>query len=168
MTTNETYTRQRALLEELSNAFGPTGHEGPVRAIVRRELTPLADAVETDGIGSLIARIGDESDGVPRVMLSAHMDEVGLMVRHITPEGFLTIQTLGGWLDQALINQRWIVMTRNGPDPRTHRHKNRPRHAARGPYAGLQERKHVHRCGRGGQGRRRTAPLHPPRRPRRA
>ena len=50
-------------------------------------------------------------------MLSAHMDEVGLMVRHITPEGFLTIQTLGGWLDQALINQRWIVMTRNGPIP---------------------------------------------------
>ena len=39
------------------------------------------------------------------------------MVRHITPEGFLTIQTLGGWLDQALINQRWIVMTRNGPIP---------------------------------------------------
>ena len=117
MTTNETYTRQRLLLEELSNAFGPTGHEGPVRAIVRRELTPLADAVETDGIGSLIARIGDESDDVPRVMLSAHMDEVGLMVRHITPEGFLTIQTLGGWLDQALINQRWIVMTRNGPIP---------------------------------------------------
>ena len=117
MTTNETYNRQRLLLEELSNAFGPTGHEGPVRAIVRRELTPLADAVETDGIGSLIARIGDESDGVPRVMLSAHMDEVGLMVRHITPEGFLTIQTLGGWLDQALINQRWIVMTRNGPIP---------------------------------------------------
>ena len=65
MTTNDTYTRQRLLLEELSNAFGPTGHEGPVRAIVRRELTPLADAVETDGIGSLIARIGDESDDVP-------------------------------------------------------------------------------------------------------
>ena len=64
MTTPQaTYTRQRLLLEELSNAFGPTGHEGPVRAIVRRELTPLADAVETDGIGSLIARIGDESDG---------------------------------------------------------------------------------------------------------
>ena len=116
-TASETYERQRRLLEELSNAFGPTGHEGPVRAIMRRELTPLADAIETDGIGSLIARIGDESDDAPRVMLSAHMDEVGLMVRQITPEGFLTIQSLGGWLDQALINQRWTVMTRNGPVP---------------------------------------------------
>ncbi len=113
----ETYSRQRQLLEELSNAFGPTGHEGPVRAIVRRELGPLTDALETDGIGSLIARIGDEANDVPRLMLSAHMDEVGIMVRQITAEGFLTIQTLGGWLDQALINQRWVVMTRNGPIP---------------------------------------------------
>ncbi len=117
MIPSETHSRHRALLAELSNAFGPTGHEGPVRAIVRRELEPLADALETDGIGSLIARIGDEAEGVPRVMLAAHMDEVGLMVRHITPEGFLAIQTLGGWLDQALINQRWVVMTRNGPVP---------------------------------------------------
>ena len=118
MTTDQTtYSRQRQLLEELSNAFGPTGHEGPVRAIVRRELEPLTDALETDGIGSLIARLGDEADDIPRVMLSAHMDEVGLMVRQITAEGFLTIQTLGGWLDQALINQRWVVMTRNGPIP---------------------------------------------------
>lgn len=113
----ETHARQRQLLEELSNAFGPTGHEGPVRAIVRRELTPLVDEVETDGIGSVIARIGDETDGVPRIMIAGHMDEVGLMVRHITAEGFLTIQTLGGWLDQSLINQRWVVMSRNGPIP---------------------------------------------------
>ena len=113
----QTYSRQRQLLEELSNAFGPTGHEGPVRAIARREMTSLADFVETDGIGSLIARIGEESDDVPRIMLSGHMDEVGLMVRQITAEGYLTIQTLGGWLDQALINQRWVVMTRNGPIP---------------------------------------------------
>ncbi len=118
MTTDQTtYSRQRQLLAELSNAFGPTGYEAPVRAIMRRELEPLTDALETDGIGSLIARIGDEADDVPRVMLAAHMDEVGLMVRQITAEGFLTIQTLGGWLDQALINQRWVVMTRNGPIP---------------------------------------------------
>ncbi|MYD36337.1 MAG: M42 family metallopeptidase [Dehalococcoidia bacterium] len=113
----ETHARQRQLLEELSNAFGPTGHEGPVRAIVRRELTPLVDDVETDGIGSVIARIGDETEGVPRIMIAGHMDEVGLMVRQITAEGYLTIQTLGGWLDQSLINQRWVVMTRNGPIP---------------------------------------------------
>jgi endoglucanase len=48
-------------------------------------------------------------------MLSAHMDELGLLVRRITEDGYLKFQTLGGWLDQALINQRWTVLTRDGP-----------------------------------------------------
>jgi putative aminopeptidase FrvX len=103
------------LLEELTNAPGPTGFEGPVRAIVRRELAPIAE-VETDGLGSLIAHLAGPTDG-PRVMLAAHMDELGLLVRRVTPEGYLKFQTLGGWLDQALINQRWHVLTRNGPVP---------------------------------------------------
>ena len=42
------------LLEELTNAYGPSGFEGPVRSIVRRELTPICDDLETDGLGSLI------------------------------------------------------------------------------------------------------------------
>ena len=102
------------LLEELTNAYGPTGFEGPVRSILQRELAPLADDMTTDGIGSLIARLGKETSG-PRVMMAAHMDEVGLMVKHITAEGYIKFQPLGGWLDQSLINQRWAVLTRNGP-----------------------------------------------------
>ncbi len=102
------------LLEEITNASGPTGFEGPVRSIMQRELSPLCDEMETDGIGSLIGRLGEVSDR-PRVMMAAHMDEVGLMVRFITAEGYIKFQTLGGWLDQALINQRWVIQTRNGP-----------------------------------------------------
>ena len=102
------------LLEEITNASGPTGFEGPVRSIMQRELSPLCDEMETDGIGSLIGRLGEVSDR-PRVMMAAHMDEVGLMVRFITAEGYVKFQTLGGWLDQALINQRWVIQTRNGP-----------------------------------------------------
>ena len=103
-----------SLLEELTNAHGPSGFEGPVRAIMQRELSGVCDGLETDGIGSLIGRLGEES-GSPRVMMAAHMDEVGLMVKLITKEGYVMFQTLGGWLDQALINQRWVIMTRNGP-----------------------------------------------------
>ena len=106
----------QSLLEELSNAAGPTGFEAPVRAIVRRELEPIADAIETDGLGSLIARF-DGAHERPRVMLAAHMDELGLLIRRITDEGYLKFQTLGGWLDQSLINQRWTVLTREGPVP---------------------------------------------------
>ena len=103
-----------SLLEELTNAHGPSGFEGPVRAIMQRELSTVCDGLETDGIGSLIGRLGDEG-GSPRVMLAAHMDEVGLMVKLVTKEGYVMFHPLGGWLDQALINQRWVIRTRNGP-----------------------------------------------------
>ena len=101
------------LLEELTNAHGPSGFEGPVRKIVRREFQPLADQIQTDGLGSLIARLGDSTAG-PRIMIAAHLDEVGMIVKRITPGGFLKFQTLGGILDQALINQRYLIRTRNG------------------------------------------------------
>ena len=86
--------RIERLLEELTNALGPSGFEGPVRAIVRREITPLATSVETDGLGSLIATLKGSSDG-PRVMMAAHMDELGMLVKYITPEGYIRFQTLG-------------------------------------------------------------------------
>ena len=102
------------LLEELTNAYGPSGFEGPVRDIMRREIGPLSDHVEVDGIGSLIARKDGTSDS-PRIMIAAHMDEVGLMVKYVTDEGYIKFQTLGGWLDSALVGQRWVILTRKGP-----------------------------------------------------
>ena len=102
------------LLKDLSEAPGPTGFEGPVRSIMRRNLEPLSERIETDGIGSLICRRTGMSTS-PKIMMSAHMDEVGLMVRYVTSDGFVKFQTLGGWLDQALIGQRWQIQTTGGP-----------------------------------------------------
>ena len=101
------------LLEELTNAHGPSGFEGPVRQIMQRELSVTTDSLETDGIGSLIARLGSNTEN-PRIMMAGHMDEVGLMVKLITDDGYIKFQPLGGWLDQALINQRWNIMTECG------------------------------------------------------
>ena len=75
------------LLEKLSNAHGPSGFEGPVRSIMITELEPLCDSIETDGMGSLIGQFNTNSKAY-KVMIAAHMDEVGLMVKYITPEGF--------------------------------------------------------------------------------
>jgi endoglucanase len=50
-------------------------------------------------------------------MVTAHLDEVGLMVQHITPDGFIRVKTLGGILEQALPDQRWTILGRNGPVP---------------------------------------------------
>jgi putative aminopeptidase FrvX len=101
------------LLEELSNAHGPSGFEGPVRDIVRREMAPLADRVEIDGLGSVIGII-EVSEDAPKIMIAAHMDEVGMMVKRITSDGYLKYQVLGGILPQALINQRFRVLTAKG------------------------------------------------------
>ena len=99
------------LLRALSEAPGPSGFEEPVRKIMVHEMKPLADQLTYDGLGSVIARQGGSG---PRIMLDAHMDEVGGVVRHITHDGFLSMQMLGGVLDQALPDQRWIIVGTKG------------------------------------------------------
>ena len=104
--------RTEALLRELSNAAGPPGFEEDVRKIMVREMKPLSDQLSYDGLGSVIARQGSSG---PRIMLDAHMDELGGVVRRVTKTGFLSMQMLGGWLDQALPDQRWIIIGSKGP-----------------------------------------------------
>jgi endoglucanase len=100
------------LLRRLADAAGPPGFEEPVRKIMVEEIKPYAGSVKFDGLGSIIATQGTAG---PRVMVDAHMDELGGVVRRITPHGLLTMQMLGGWLDQALVDQRWIVIGSKGP-----------------------------------------------------
>jgi putative aminopeptidase FrvX len=102
------------LLEELSNAPAPSGYEAPVRDILRREFQAAGVEVSNDGMGSVIGVLRGSANG-PRIMLAAHMDEVGAMVRFVTPEGMVKFQLLGGWLDQALVDQRWTILTAKGP-----------------------------------------------------
>ena len=102
------------LLEELSNALGPSGFENSVREIVKREMLAIGCTIEIDGLGSVVGRTHGTDDG-PKIMLAAHMDEVGLLVKYVTDQGYVKFETLGGWLDQAIINQRWVIMTKGGP-----------------------------------------------------
>jgi endoglucanase len=104
--------RAASLLESLSNAAGPSGFEEPVRKIMVQEMKPYASSIAFDGMGSIIATQGTSG---PRIMIDAHMDELGGMVRRVTPNGFLTMQMLGGWLDQALVDQRWLIIGSKGP-----------------------------------------------------
>ena len=101
-----------ALMKNLTEAPGPSGFEAAVREIVVREFEDLGLDIQFDGLGSVLAN-GHYSAGGPRVMVTAHLDEVGLMVQHITPDGFIRVKMLGGWLRQALPDQRWT--DREGP-----------------------------------------------------
>ena len=100
------------LLQQLADAPGPPGAEEPVRALMVPLMRGNSDHLSYDGLGSVIAQQGSTG---PRIMVDAHMDELGGMVRRITPNGFLTMQMLGGWLDQALPDQRWIILGSKGP-----------------------------------------------------
>jgi putative aminopeptidase FrvX len=97
------------LLTALAGAHGTSGQEDRVREIVRAELAPLVDRVETDPLGNLTAvRAGDG----PRLMLAAHMDEIGLMVTHVDDRGFLRVIPIGGWDARTLVDQRVLVRGR--------------------------------------------------------
>jgi len=100
------------LLRKLADAPGPPSFEEPVRKIMVDLIKPYAGSIRYDGMGSVIATQG--SDG-PKILVDAHMDELGGVVRRITPRGFLTMQMLGGWLDQALVDQRWVIIGSKGP-----------------------------------------------------
>src|SRR6478752_5246138 len=100
------------LLRQLADAPGPPGFEEPIRKVMVDQMKPFASSITFDGMGSIIAAQGTQG---PRIMVDAHMDELGGVVRRVTPRGLLTMQMLGGWLDQALVDQRWIIVGTKGP-----------------------------------------------------
>jgi putative aminopeptidase FrvX len=100
------------LLQVLADAHGPSGFEEPVRKIMVDRMRPLADKLSYDGLGSVIAVQGSSG---PRIMVDAHMDELGGIIRRVSDDGYLTMQMLGGWLDQALVDQRWTIIGSKGP-----------------------------------------------------
>ncbi|MGB6874935.1 MAG: hypothetical protein WBD87_02775, partial [Candidatus Acidiferrales bacterium] len=100
------------LFEKLTGAPGPSGFEEPVTKIMVDEMKPYANKITYDGLGSMIAVQGSSG---PRIMLDAHMDELGGLIRRVTPTGFLSMQMLGGWFDQALVDQRWWIIGSKGP-----------------------------------------------------
>ena len=100
------------LLRLLSNTAGAPGFEEPIRKVMVEQMRPFASSITFDGMGSILATQGTTG---PKIMVDAHMDELGGMVRRITPKGFLTMQMLGGWLDQALVDQRWVIIGSKGP-----------------------------------------------------
>jgi putative aminopeptidase FrvX len=100
------------LLKELTEVSGPPGYEDPVRKIMAERMKPYADGIVYDGLGSIIAQQGKSG---PRIMLDAHMDELGGMVRRIRPDGLISMQMLGAWLSAALPDQRWVILGSKGP-----------------------------------------------------
>jgi endoglucanase len=103
------------LVTELTETCGVVGDEGPIRAIIERELVDVADVVHVDAMGNLVATINPGADA--SILIGAHMDEIGFMVRHIDDDGFLTLDALGGWDASTLRAQRVRVHTEDRTIP---------------------------------------------------
>jgi putative aminopeptidase FrvX len=103
-------------LEKLSNACGVTGREEQVRNLIVQLLTPYVDQIEVDKLDNVIATKKGK-DNKPKIMLAAHMDEVGLMVKTITKDGFLQFAKMGGIDDRILPAQKVVVCTKKGEFP---------------------------------------------------
>jgi tetrahedral aminopeptidase len=95
------------LLKEISETPGAPGFEKRIREVILREITPLVDKVELDNMGNIYAiKKGTEDK---RVMIGAHMDEIGFIVTHIDDKGFIRFHTLGGFDPKTLTAQRVII-----------------------------------------------------------
>ena len=99
------------LLEKLSNAPGVSGFEDEIRKIIIDDLKDHVDNIETDNMGNLIATKKGKENG-KKIMLAAHMDEIGLMIRFIDKSGFIKFSKIGGINDQMLLNQEVIIHTK--------------------------------------------------------
>lgn len=102
------------LLARLSEAFGVSGCEGEVRQILKEELSPRVDSLKTDVMGNLIAYKKGAAEE-PRIMLAAHMDEVGLMVVEIDGSGLLKFKKVGGMDDRVLLSKPVLVGEKRVP-----------------------------------------------------
>jgi putative aminopeptidase FrvX len=101
------------LLEKLSNAFGPSGCEEEVRAVILESIRERIDEHRVDALGNLIAlrkaRKKPQKESPHRVMVAAHMDEVGLMITHIEKDGWLRFHPVGGIDPRVLLAKALVV-----------------------------------------------------------
>jgi len=87
----------KKLLQQLTETFGPSGYEDNVRKLVRAEVKSLADEIKVDALGNLIVhkKPAKPTKGTKKIMIAAHMDEIGLIVSHVDNNGFIRFSSLG-------------------------------------------------------------------------
>lgn len=100
--------KMKSLLKTLTETFGPSGHEDTVRKLIQKEVKPFADETRVDAMGSLIVRKAPTVDveDSKRIMLAAHMDEIGVIASHIDKNGFVRFASNGGVFGRYALGAR--------------------------------------------------------------
>jgi putative aminopeptidase FrvX len=98
----------KPLIQRLVESVGPSGYEKTVRNLIEKEIKGLADEIRVDPLGNLIVRKGQKTANGLRIILAAHMDEIGLMVNHIDENGFVRFVPIGGVFPMNCLGGRVI------------------------------------------------------------
>ncbi|GMA49431.1 putative aminopeptidase YsdC [Alicyclobacillus contaminans] len=106
-------TTSRELIQRLADAHGISGFERNVRKLYESYLAPVSEELIRDRFGGVVGKKTGDASG-PKVLIAGHLDEIGMVVTHITDDGFLYFQTVGGWWSQVMLAQRVVVHTRKG------------------------------------------------------
>lgn len=105
--------RAKKFLEDILQTPSPSGYESQLQSLVRQYVADFADQVESDVHGNLY--VCRNPGASRRLMLAGHCDQIGLIVNHIDDQGFVYIQSIGGWDPIILVGQRMCIWTQNGP-----------------------------------------------------
>lgn len=117
------------LLKRLTEAHGVPGQEDAIREIVRKELKGICE-FHTDSMGSLhcLKKATKKGKNAKKLMIAAHMDEIGFVVKFVDSSGFLRLQALGGWDPRQMNSQRVLVHTKGGVLPGVLMYGTKPKH----------------------------------------
>ncbi|EXJ22908.1 Glutamyl aminopeptidase [Alkalibacterium sp. AK22] len=105
------------LIKKTTELQGISGFEHNIRQFMREHMEGHVDAIETDGLGGIFGVKKAADADAPRLMLAAHMDEVGFMVSSITPQGLMKVLPIGGWNPYVVSSQRFTIQTSKGDYP---------------------------------------------------
>ncbi|SEK27326.1 glutamyl aminopeptidase [Carnobacterium iners] len=105
------------LIKKMTELQGTSGFEHRVREEMRKQLTPLVDEVQQDGLGGIFGIRKSKIENAPKIMVAAHMDEVGFMLARITKQGLFHVVPLGGWNPYVVSAQRFTLQTAKGDYP---------------------------------------------------
>jgi tetrahedral aminopeptidase len=86
----------KELIQKLVETTGPSGHEDQIRDLVKNQIAKFSKDIRVDPLGNLIARVGEKKPGGSRIMLAAHLDEIGIIATHVDDNGFIRFTTIGG------------------------------------------------------------------------
>ncbi|MFA5075520.1 MAG: M42 family metallopeptidase [Candidatus Babeliales bacterium] len=113
---NQSLDETEILLQQLCCITAPSGFESDVRDFLIKRWSKKVKDVSTDNLGNVFFYINCKKDNqsLPTIALMAHMDEVGLMVKSISNDGHILFNPIGGWLEVALLAQKWFIKTEKG------------------------------------------------------